>query len=76
MDYIEYYKKQYGVSIKNANQPLVKVMNQKMNKNLAKQKGYSEIINLIPELICLTGITDEQSSDFKLMKNLAQFTKL
>ena len=35
-----------------------------------------EIIHLIPELVVLTGLTDEQRSDFHLMKDIDKKTKL
>jgi len=31
---------------------------------------------LIPEFICLTGMSDEQRADFQTMKFIAPFTKL
>ena len=30
---------------------------------------------LIPELVCMTGLTDDQRGDFNLMKELAIYTK-
>ena len=35
-----------------------------------------EYIYLIPELVSLTGMTDDQRSNFQTMKSLAPFTKL
>lgn len=57
MTYIEYYKKVYGVTIKNERQPLLKVLaDRKMNKN--KKEGEKIYIYLVPELVCLTGLND------------------
>jgi hypothetical protein len=36
-----------------------------------------EIIQyLVPELVCLTGLTDDQRADFHVMKAVAEKTKL
>ena len=67
--YLEYYKREYGEVIKNVNQPLIKVLADRQfnkNKNL-KEKVY---IYLVPELVSLTGLTDEQRSNFRIMKSL------
>lgn len=74
VSYIYYYKVEYGVEIKNQNQPLIKVS--QMKKNHTMKEGFKEFIYLVPELVSLTGLTDQQRGDFKLMQNLAQFTKL
>lgn len=31
---------------------------------------------LIPEFVCLTGMSDEQRANFKTMKDIAPYTKL
>lgn len=62
------------MEIKNQNQPLIKVS--QMKKNHTMKEGFKEFIYLVPELVSLTGLTDQQRADFKLMQNLAQFTKL
>ena len=33
-------------------------------------------IYLVPELMCLTGLTDDQKNNFKIMKSLGEYTKL
>jgi aubergine-like protein len=40
------------------------------------KEGYKEYIYLVPELVSLTGLTEQQKADFRLMKNLSEFTKL
>ena len=71
--YLDYYKKNYGVNIKNPNQPLIKVLADKKFNKKNEEKKY---IFLIPEMVALTGLTDEQRSNFKIMKSLGEFTKL
>ena len=34
------------------------------------------MIYLIPELCTLTGLTDQMKADFKVMKDVAQFTRV
>ncbi len=74
VSYIYYYEKEYSVKIRNPNQPLIKVSQVKKLRFL--KEGYKEFIYLVPELVSLTGLTDQQKADFRLMKSLAEFTKL
>jgi aubergine-like protein len=46
-----------------------------MNQEGKKVRTITSVY-LVPELMKLTGLTDEQRSDFELMKQLAEFTKL
>jgi aubergine-like protein len=66
--FIEYYKTTYQCTIKDENQPLIQVK----VKNCQKE----EIQFLVPELVCLTGLTDDQRADFHVMKAVAEKTKL
>ena len=36
----------------------------------------SKTIALVPELCNLTGLTDQMKADFKVMKDVAQFTRV
>ena len=73
--YLEYYKKVYGVTIKSEKQPLLKVLaDRRINRN--KKEAEKIYIYLVPELVCLTGLNDEQRNNFKIMKSLGEFTKL
>ena len=70
---MEYYETQYGVKIKDKDQPLL--------VNRPKAKGISEaatdrIIKLIPETCIMTGLTDAMRADFKVMKEVGAFTRL
>lgn len=60
----DYYMSQYQEKVQDPNQPLL------VNKD---RKTGNEIL-LIPELCCLTGLTDQMRSDFRLMKDLAVIT--
>jgi aubergine-like protein len=46
-------------------------------KNPEKSKKETNpFIYLVPELVNLTGLTDEQRSNFRVMKNVGEYTKL
>uniref|UniRef100_A0A146L2S0 Piwi-like protein 1 n=1 Tax=Lygus hesperus TaxID=30085 RepID=A0A146L2S0_LYGHE len=70
--YVDYYKRHYDVDIIDKGQPLLK------SKVKAKVKGQemSQIVDLIPELCYLSGITDTMRADFKVMKSIAQHTMI
>ncbi|XP_018335086.1 piwi-like protein Ago3 [Agrilus planipennis] len=74
ISYIHYYKKQHDIDIKDINQPLL------LNKVTRKKAGSSDkedfYICLVPELCFMTGLTDEMRSDFKVMKDVAQYTRV
>ena len=53
-----YYHNQYGLKIKDENQPLIEVE----KKAKTGDKSEIEIIYLIPELVCLTGLEDDPAT--------------
>lgn len=67
--YCQYYQEKYNIAIKDESQPLIKVI-EKRGKSKIEQTFY-----LVPELCCLTGLTDQMRADFNLMKKLAEATK-
>lgn len=40
-----------------------------------KLNGEKDYIKIVPELVLMTGITDEQKADFGVMKRVAEVTK-
>lgn len=73
ISYVDYYKQQYNLTIRDARQPLL------MNRPRAKAQGednVSKLISLIPELCYLTGLTDTMRSDFKVMKDVGAHTRI
>lgn len=66
--YIDYYKSVYKTTIKEPNQPLIKVIVNNCEKK--------EVQYFVPELVCLTGLTEEQRNDYQVMSSLAKWTKL
>jgi len=61
--YLDYYKAQYGIAIKDPQQPLLKCKNKKWE------------CYLIPEVCMLTGLTDEQKGDINLRREMINVTK-
>jgi len=66
----DYYKKRYNITIKDLKQPLL-VSNPNARQRRA---GITEPIKLVPELCHMTGLSDEQRADFKLMKAVSGVT--
>lgn len=61
---VQYYKQKYNIEIKDKKQPLL--INERKNK----------VTWIIPELMRMTGMTDEMRNNFKVMKAVAQYTRL
>ena len=60
--FLEYYKNNYGLDIRDPKQPMITSMVKKIgDKDVDPIK-----ICLIPELCFLTGLTDAQRADFRL----------
>jgi aubergine len=54
---------------------LIKVLaDRRFNKR--KEEGEKLYIYLVPEMVCLTGLTDEERTNFNVMKSLGRYTKL
>lgn len=67
--FMEYYKTTYQYTIRQPNQPLIQV-------RVKRPQYKEEIIYLIPELVVLTGLTDDQRGNFEVMKLVNGKTKL
>merc|ERR1719323_301032 len=67
----KYYAERYNKSIKDPKQPLI-ISIPKMSEQRAGNTGP---IYLVPELCNMTGLSDEQRANFKLMSDMGQFTR-
>nr|XP_055151604.1 piwi-like protein 2 isoform X3 [Symphalangus syndactylus] len=68
--FLEYYSKNYGITIKEEDQPLlIHRPSERQNNHGMLLKG--EIL-LLPELSFMTGIPEKMKKDFRAMKDLAQ----
>ena len=70
--FVQYYKQQYGIDVRDRKQPLL--VSRKRQINQPKDAPPLEI-KLIPELCFLTGMTESQRQDFRCMKDVAEFTR-
>ncbi|XP_053690463.1 protein aubergine-like isoform X1 [Sabethes cyaneus] len=70
--FIQYFKSRYNIDIRDSRQPML--ISRSKPRDI--RAGKPEIICLVPELVRATGITDEMRKDFKLMRDLADHTRL
>merc|ERR1719365_15018 len=71
ISYMMYYANKYGRTIKDPRQPLL------INTPTAREMraGQTGPIYLVPELCNMTGLSEEQRSNFQLMKALGTYTR-
>lgn len=74
ISYIEYYEKQHNLKINDMNQPML--LHRKSIRVPGSLEKVDRFICLVPELCHMTGLTDEMRSDFKVMKDVAQYTRV
>ncbi|CAG9788648.1 unnamed protein product [Diatraea saccharalis] len=74
ISYIDYYKKNYGIDIMDWDQPML--ISRETKKMSGSEAPTDFMICLVPELCQLTGLTDDQRSNFKLMKDVATYTRI
>lgn len=67
--FVEYYSKNYGITIKEMDQPLLMHRPKERARPGGKQVITGEIL-LVPELSFMTGIPDKMRKDFRAMKDL------
>ena len=59
----DYYKSRYNVNVTDPKQPLLI----SMPKMADQRRGFDQPIILVPELCNMTGLSDDQRANFKLM---------
>ncbi|XP_078522505.1 piwi-like protein 2 [Lissotriton helveticus] len=69
ISFIEYYSKNYGITVKDQDQPLL--IHRPNEKRSPPGKILGEIL-LLPELSYMTGIPEKMRKDFRAMKELTQ----
>lgn len=68
-----YFKRHYGIETKNVKQPML--INRPRKKTVEEQ-DIGKLVALVPELCSMTGLTDQMRADFKVMKDVALFTRI
>jgi len=71
--FVDYYKKHYGIEIKDSKQPM---LINRAKKKTTEEADVAKLIALVPELCNLTGLTDQMKNDFRVMKDVALFTRV
>lgn len=72
--YKEYYKQHYNIDIKDPKQPLLTSI--KLQRISGQDEPKEMTFSIIPEICHLTGLSDKMRSDFKLMREIASFTRV
>lgn len=72
ISYLEYYKTQYNIEIKDKTQPLL--ISRKEIRKSDSEDPVVMVFCILPEICYLTGITDEMRSDYKVMRDIATYT--
>lgn len=69
---LQYYSERYNKAINDHKQPLIISMPKLREERSGEATGP---VFLIPELVYMTGLSEEQRSNFQLMKNLGEYTR-
>lgn len=72
ISYADYYQQRYNLKIKDLQQPML--ISRAKDREI--RAGMAETIYLVPELCRMTGLTDQQKSNFQLMKSVAEYTRI
>jgi aubergine-like protein len=72
VSYVEYYKEHYQIDIHDKAQPMLVSSPKKSDI----RRGQDKPIYLVPELCTLTGLSEEVRTDFRVMKDVAEFTRV
>ncbi|KAG8319564.1 Piwi-like protein 2, partial [Homalodisca vitripennis] len=70
MDYVEYHRRK-DIQIHDFQQPLLV-----HRPKPSKRPGGTGLLMLIPELCYMTGLTEEMRNDFKVMKDVSNYTRV
>ena len=68
---MDYYHERYNIRITDKNQPMLV----SMPKDRDRRGGRTDPVLVPPEMCIMTGLSDEQRSNFNLMKSLSVYTR-
>lgn len=71
---VEYYQQNYGITIQDVSQPLL--VSKPKKRDIRARGGDDSPIFLVPELCTRTGLSEEARADFRLMKDVAIYTRV
>ena len=71
--FADHYRKHYAITNKDQKQPLLMSW---AKKKTVQEVDDTKLAGLRPELSNLTGLTESMKADFKVMKDVGQFTRI
>jgi len=71
--FVDYYRQKYNIDIKDKKQLMLV---SRAKRKTREEEDVPKNILLVPELCKMTGLTDQMRSDFRVMKDVAQFTRV
>lgn len=74
ISYNDYYVKHHNINIRDKSQPLL--ISIKKQRQANNDQTEDIVFCLVPEICFLTGLRDDMRSDFKLMREIATFTRI
>ncbi|XP_013104346.2 protein argonaute-3 [Stomoxys calcitrans] len=74
ISYNEYYIKHHNINIRDKSQPLLISIKKQRQANSDQTEDI--VFCLVPEICFLTGLRDDMRSDFRLMREIATFTRV
>ncbi|XP_075148172.1 argonaute 3 [Haematobia irritans] len=74
ISYYDYYVKHHNISIRDKQQPLL--ISIKKQRQANNDQAEDIVFCLVPEICFLTGLRDDMRSDFRLMREIATFTRV
>ncbi|XP_065911077.1 piwi-like protein 2 isoform X2 [Dysidea avara] len=77
VSFVDYYRQAYQLNVEDSEQPLlIHRPKKKTGGDQRQAQEQDQVICLIPELCCMTGLTDVARADFRVMKDIASHTRL
>lgn len=74
ISYADYYKNHYDITIRDLKQPLL--LHYETRRKSGTEQPEEIKLCFIPELSYLTGLTDTMREDFRVMKDIASYTRI
>lgn len=72
ISFVDYYKQKYNIKIRDPHQPML--LSRAKKRDI--RAGGNELMALVPELCQMTGLTEQMRSDFRMMRAMADHTRL
>ena len=71
ISFVNYFKQQYGIEIREHNQPMLK----SNPKERDRRRGLNNAALLVPELCVLTGLTEKMRENQRMMRELTKYNQ-